>query len=144
MIYQLKKIHVNQPNLCHLRSIKNIIMKKVQILHNPRCGKSREALKLLQDERCEIEIIEYLKNIPTKKELKNILDKLGLKAFDIVRKKEAVFLEKFKNKTFTNDEWIQILIENPILIERPIVIDGYKAIVGRPPELVIDLINRKS
>ena len=119
-------------------------MKKVQILHNPRCGKSREALKLLQDERCEIEIIEYLKNIPTKKELKNILDKLGLKAFDIVRKKEAVFLEKFKNKTFTNDEWIQLLIENPILIERPIVIDGYKAIVGRPPELVIDLINRKS
>jgi arsenate reductase len=118
-------------------------MKKVQILHNPRCGKSREALKLLQDEGCEIEIIEYLKNIPTKKEIKNILDKLGLLAFDIVRKKEAVFLEKFKGKTFTNDEWIQILIENPILIERPIVIDGYKAIVGRPPDLVIDLVNRK-
>lgn len=117
-------------------------MKKVQILHNPRCGKSREALKLLQAEGCEIEIIEYLKNIPTRKEIKNILDKLGLKAFDIVRKKEAVFLEKFKNKTFTNDEWIQILLENPILIERPIVIDCYKAIVGRPPELVIELINR--
>ena len=117
-------------------------MKKVQILHNPRCGKSREALKLLQDERCEIEIIEYLKNIPTKKELKNILDKLGLKAFDIVRKKETVFLEKFKNKTFTNDEWIQIMIENPILIERPIVIDGYKAIIARAPDLASDLINR--
>lgn len=144
MIYQFKKISVNQSNLCHLRSIKNITMKKVQILHNPRCGKSREALKLLQDESCEIEIIEYLKNIPTKKEITTILDKLGLKAFDIVRKKEAVFLEKFKNKTFTNDEWIQIMIENPILIERPIVIDGYKAIVGRPPELVIELINRKS
>ena len=50
---------------------------------------------------------------------------------------------KFKNKTFTNDEWIQILLENPILIERPIVIDGYKAVVGRPPELVVDLVNRK-
>lgn len=119
-------------------------MKKVQILHNPRCGKSREALKLLQDNDCEIEIIEYLKQIPTKKELKTILEKLGLNAFDIVRKKESIFLEKFKNKTFTNDEWIQIMIENPILIERPIVIDGYKAIVGRPPELVIELINRKS
>ena len=118
-------------------------MKKVQILHNPRCGKSREALKLLQAENCDIEVIEYLKNIPTKKELKNILDKLGLKAFDIVRKKESVYLEKFKNKTFTNDEWIQLLIENPILIERPIVIDGYKAIIGRPPELVIDLLHRK-
>ena len=117
-------------------------MKKVQILHNPRCGKSREALKLLQAEGCEIEIIEYLKNIPTKNDLKNILDKLGLKAFDIVRKKEAVFLEKFKSKTFTNSEWIQILIENPILIERPIVIDGYKAIIARPPDLASDLINR--
>ncbi len=118
-------------------------MKKVQILYNPRCGKCREALSLLEGESCEIEIVEYLKTVPTKKELKTILDKLGLKAIDIVRKKEEVFLKNFKNKTFTNDEWIQLLIENPILIERPIVIDGYKAIVGRPPELVIDLINRK-
>lgn len=118
-------------------------MKKIQILYNPRCSKCREALSFLEGENCEIEVIEYLKNIPTKKELKNILDKLGLKAFDIVRKKEAVYLEKFKNKTFTNEEWIQLLIENPILIERPIIIDGYKAIISRPPELVIDLVNRK-
>jgi len=118
-------------------------MKKVQILHNPRCGKSREALKTLQDEGCDIEIIEYLKDIPTKKELKDILSKLGLKAFDIVRQKEDVFVKKFKGKKFTNEEWIQLLLENPILIERPIVIDGYKAIIGRPPELVIDLLNRK-
>jgi arsenate reductase len=118
-------------------------MKKVQILYNPRCSKCREALSLLEGESCEIEVVEYLKNIPTKKEIKNILDKLGLKAFDIVRKKEAVYLEKFKNKTFTDEEWIQLLIENPILIERPIIIDGYKAIIGRPPELVIDLLQRK-
>lgn len=118
-------------------------MKKVQILHNPRCGKSREALKILQDEGCDVEIIEYLKQIPTKKELKDILSKLGVKAIEIVRKKEPIFIEKFKNKTFTNEEWIQILLENPILIERPIVIDGYKAVIGRPPELVIDLVNRK-
>lgn len=118
-------------------------MKKVQILHNPRCGKSREALKMLQDEGCDIEITEYLKQIPTKKELKDILSKLGVKAIEIVRKKEPIFIEKFKNKTFTNEEWIQILLENPILIERPIVIDGYKAVIGRPPELVIDLVNRK-
>jgi len=118
-------------------------MKKIQILHNPRCGKSREALKLLQDEGCEIEIIEYLKLTPSKKELKDILTKLGLKACDIVRQKEALFLKNYKGKKFTNDEWIQILLENPILIERPIVIDGYKAVIGRPPELVIDLVNRK-
>jgi arsenate reductase (glutaredoxin) len=119
-------------------------MKKVQILHNPRCGKSREALQLLQAEGCDVEIIEYLKSIPSKKELKDILTKLGLKAFDIVRQKEALFIKNFKAKKFTNDEWIQILLENPILIERPIVIDGYKAVIGRPPELVIELVNRKN
>lgn len=118
-------------------------MRKVSIYHNPRCGKSREALKLLQENGCEIEVIEYLKEIPSKKDLKMLLDKLGIKAVDLIRKKEEIFLKKFKNKEFTNDEWIQIMIENPILIERPIVIDGYKAVVGRPPELVVDLINRK-
>ena len=66
-----------------------------------------------------------------------------MKAFDIVRQKEALFIKNFKGKKFTNDEWIQILLENPTLIERPIVVDGYKAIIGRPPELVIDLVNRK-
>jgi len=118
-------------------------MKKIQILHNPRCSKSREALQLLKGENCDIEIVEYLKEIPTKKELKLILSKLGLKAVDIVRKKEPLFLKKFKNKTFTNEEWIQILLENPVLIERPIIIDEYQAIIGRPPELVIDLLTRK-
>ena len=118
-------------------------MKKIQILYNPRCSKCREALSLLEGESCEIEVVEYLKEKITKKELKNILSKLGLKAFDIVRKKEPLYEKKFKNKTFTNEEWIQLLLENPILIERPIVIDGYKAIIGRPPELVIDLLHRK-
>lgn len=118
-------------------------MKKIQILYNPRCSKCREALHLLEGESCDIEVIEYLKEKITKKELKNILSKLGLKAFDIVRKKEALYEKNFKNKTFTNEEWIQLLLENPILIERPIVIDGYKAIIGRPPELVMDLIHRK-
>ena len=119
-------------------------MKKVQILYNPRCSKCREALSFLEEEGCEIEIREYLKKPLSKKELKDILSKLGLKAIDILRKKESIFLEKFKNKTFTNDEWVQILLENPVLIERPIVIDGYKAIIGRPPELVIDLVSRKN
>jgi arsenate reductase len=117
--------------------------KKIQILYNPRCSKCREALSLLEGESCEIEIVEYLKESLTKKELKNILAKLGLKAADLVRKKEDLYLKKFKDKKFTNEEWIQILLENPILIERPVVIDGYTAIIGRPPELVIELLNRK-
>jgi arsenate reductase len=119
-------------------------MKKITILHNTRCSKSRCALQVLQDENCEIEIIDYIKNTPSKKEIKTILDKLGLNAVDIVRKKEPIYLEKFKGKTFTNTEWIQILIEHPILIERPIVIDGYKAVIGRPTELIIDLLKRTS
>lgn len=124
--------------------LKKINMKKVQILYNPRCSKCREALSLLKGENCEIEVKEYLKETLTKKELKTILAKLGLKAFDIVRQKEDLFLKKFKNKKFTNEEWIQLLLENPTLIERPIIIDGYKAIIGRPPELVIDLLHRKN
>lgn len=118
-------------------------MKKIQILYNPRCSKCREALGLLQAESCEVEITEYLKEKITKKELKTILAKLGVKAVDIVRKKEELYLKKFRDKKFTNEEWIQVLIENPTLIERPIVIDGYKAIIGRPPELVLDLLNRQ-
>lgn len=119
-------------------------MKKVTILHNNRCSKSRCALQILQEENCEIEVIDYLKNTPSKKEIKTILDKLGLNAIDIVRKKEPIFIEKFKNKTFTNTEWIQILTEYPILIERPIVIDGYKAVIARPPEVIMELLKRKN
>lgn len=118
-------------------------MKKVTIYHNARCSKSREALGLLENSDCEIEIVNYLKEVPSKKQLKDLLVKLGLKPLDIVRKKEPLYLKAFKDKTFTDNEWLQILVENPVLIERPIVIDGYKAIIGRPPELVIDLLKRK-
>ncbi len=114
------------------------------IYHNPRCSKSREALNILNKKKCEIEIREYIKKPPTKKELKELLAKLGCTAFDLVRKKEELFLRKFKNKKFSELEWIQILTEHPELIERPIIIDGYKAIIGRPPELVLELISRKS
>ncbi|MBN8691672.1 MAG: arsenate reductase (glutaredoxin) [Bacteroidetes bacterium] len=113
------------------------------IYHNTRCSKSREVLDLLNKNKCAVEIREYLKQPPTKKELKELLAKLGCKPFDIIRKKEEIFIKKFANKKFTDSEWIQILTEHPVLIERPIVIDGYKAVIGRPTELVIDLIKRK-
>ena len=118
--------------------------RKIEIYHNNRCGKSRGALELLQKSGNEISVIDYLKNPPTPKELKNVLSKLDLNVKSIIREKEKVFIENFKNKNFTEEEWIQILCEHPILIERPIVIDGFKAVVARPPELAEELISRKN
>jgi arsenate reductase len=113
---------------------------KITIYHNPRCGKSREVLKIIEKlENVEIEIVEYLKNIPTKEELKKLLAKLNLKAEDIVRKNEALYKERYKGLQLNEDEWIKVLCENPILIERPIVVKNNKAVIGRPPENVYQL-----
>lgn len=98
---------------------------------------------ILEGSNCEIEIVEYLKEFPSKNELKDLLMKLGLKPFDLIRQKEEIFQKKFLNKKFTDAEWLQILIENPVLLERPIVVDGYKAVIGRPVERVVELLNRK-
>ena len=111
----------------------------MKIYHNPRCSKSRETLKLLQENNADFEVVEYLKTIPSRLELKDLLMKLNLKAEDIIRKTESVFKEKFKGKAFLEEEWIQIMIENPKLIERPIVVRGNKAVLGRPPENVKQL-----
>ena len=113
------------------------------IFHNNRCAKSREALELLKENNCEIEIRDYLNIPPSKKEIKEILTMLNCKAIDIVRTNEPLFIEKFKDKKITNAKWIEILSKNPILIERPIVIDGKKAVIGRPVKLVVDLIKKK-
>lgn len=111
------------------------------IYHNPRCSKSRETLHLINDSKSEVEIVEYLVKIPTEKELRILLDKLGMQASEIVRKSEAIFKEEFKGKTLTNDEWIKAMVKYPKLIERPIVVKGDKAILGRPPENVLQLID---
>ena len=112
----------------------------MKIYHNPRCSKSRETLQIIKDAGAEVEIIEYLNAIPTVDELKMILMKLNLRPKDIIRKGEVVYKEKFKNSDFNDDEWVKIMIEYPKLIERPIVVKGNKAILGRPPENVLDLI----
>lgn len=112
----------------------------IQILHNPRCTKSRETLKILQDANAEIEIVEYLKDVPTAAELEGIILKLGIKPFELVRKGETIFKEQFKGKPLTDGEWIQAMIEFPKLIERPIVIKGDQAEIGRPPERVLNLL----
>lgn len=112
----------------------------MKIYHNPRCSKSRETLEIINKSGVEVEVVDYQKEPPTKEEFKKILSKLNLKASDLLRKGEVVYKEKFKNSNFTEEEWITIMIENPKLIERPIVVKGNKAVLGRPPENVKDLL----
>jgi len=111
----------------------------MKIYHNPRCSKSRETLQLIKDAGVEVEIVEYLNETPTEDDLKTILMKLNLKPTDIIRKGESVYKEKFKNSNFNDNEWVKIMVEYPKLIERPIVVKGNKAILGRPPQNVLDL-----
>ncbi|MFK7757769.1 MAG: arsenate reductase (glutaredoxin) [Flavobacteriales bacterium] len=115
-------------------------MSDTVIYHNPRCMKSRQTLALLREHKIEPEINEYLKQVPTKDELKMILAKLNLNVKDIIRTGEQVYKTKFKGMNFTDEEWITILTEQPKLIERPIVTKGNKAVIGRPPENVLELI----
>ena len=113
----------------------------IKIYHNTRCSKSREACSIVESKKLKAEIIEYLKTPPTQKEIKELLKMLGMKAEEIVRKGEPVFKEKFENKKFTTPQWVKILAENPILIERPIIVKGNKAIIGRPIDKVLEFLN---
>lgn len=112
----------------------------IQIYHNSRCGKSRECLAFLEKSGQEHEIIKYLEDVPTFDELKKIIKKLGIKPIELVRQKEKIWIENFKNKPMSDDEIINTLISNPILIERPIVINGDRAIIARPLEKVTDIL----
>lgn len=112
----------------------------VKIYHNNRCTKSRCTLDILNEKTSDIEIIDYQVNPPSREELKEILEMLGVKPLDIVRKGESIFKENFKGKTLTDEEWIDAMIAFPKLIERPIVVNGNKAVIGRPPENVLNII----
>lgn len=120
--------------------LKIINMKKITIYHNPRCSKSREALSLLQNKKCDLNIVEYLKTPLNASQIKTILKQLKLKPIDIIRTKEACFSELGLSKKSTEAELIKAMTENPILIERPIVTDGEKAVIGRPPENVLRML----
>jgi len=106
----------------------------IKIYHNPRCGKSREGLQILENSGKEFEVVKYLDEIPSKKELESILQKLKIEPITLVRQKEKIWIENFKGKTLSNEQIIKAMIDNPILIERPIVINGNKAVIGRPPQ----------
>ncbi len=104
------------------------------IYHNPRCKKSRAGLQYLQSKTDDIEVVQYLKTPITEAVLKDLLMKLNKKPHDMIRTQEAVYKQQFKGKNFNDDEWVKIMVENPKLIKRPIVVSGNKAVWGDPPE----------
>lgn len=110
------------------------------IYHNPRCSKSRQTLQLLEDKGVSPEVILYLNDTPSKSDLKTILKKLNISADQLIRKGEKDYKENFKGKNLSEDEWIEAMIKFPKLIERPIVVKDDKAVLGRPPENVLELI----
>ena len=117
-------------------------MSKVLIYHNPRWGKSRESVQILNDSNVEYEIVDYLNNPPSVDELQSLAIKMGVKARDFIRIREAVFKELNLQLHLDDEQFIyQKMSENPKLIERPIVVKGERAVLGRPPEKVEDLLN---
>ena len=115
-------------------------MRDFVIYHNPKCSKSRSTLGLLQECGATPRVVEYLKTPPTVAELTAIVTKLGVRPEALVRKGEDVYKAKYAGKALTDDEWIVAMVRDPILIERPIVVAGQRAVIGRPPENVLGLI----
>ncbi|SEB53355.1 arsenate reductase [Tenacibaculum sp. MAR_2009_124] len=112
----------------------------IKIYHNNRCSKSRSGVAVLENSGKEFEIVKYLDNVPTIKELSEIINLLNISPIELVRKNEKVWKENYKGKDLSDEEIIKAMVENPKLIERPIVINGDKAIIGRPPEAINDIL----
>lgn len=113
----------------------------LRIYFKPNCSTCRTALSLIKENSDEdYELIEYLVEIPSEKEIRDILKMLGMKAEDLVRKKEKLYQEKFEGKKISNAEWIKILHKNPILIERPILVKDGRAIIGRPVQKILEIL----
>ncbi len=108
----------------------------ITIYHNNRCSKSREGLCFLENLNQPFEVINYLDNIPTFEELETIIKKLNIKPIELVRIKEKDWTDNFKGKKLSDKEIIEVMIQFPKLIERPIVINGEKAVIARPTELI--------
>ena len=112
----------------------------IQIYHNNRCTKSCQALHELEDSGKPFEVIYYMETPPTKAILEELLKKLNIKPFDLIRKGEKVYLESYKGKSLTDNEWVNAMVEHPILIERPIVVSGSKAVIARPTERIKEVL----
>ena len=112
----------------------------IKIYHNSRCSKSRCGLQLLENSNKDFEIIKYLETPPSIKELANIIKLLGVAPIDLIRKNETIWKDNYKGHEFSDTELIEIMVKNPKLIERPIVINGSKAVIGRPPEIILNIL----
>ena len=112
----------------------------IKIYHNPRCSKSRQGLEILENSGKEFETVKYLDTIPSTEELKEVISLLNISPIDLVRKNEKNWKEEYKGKELSDAEIIKAMVENPKLIERPIVINGNKAVIGRPPETIKEII----
>ena len=108
----------------------------IKIYHNPRCRKSREGLEVLEKSGKAFEVVKYLENIPSKEELRDVLSCLGISPENLVRKNEAIWKENYRGKVLSDEEILDAMILNPKLIERPTVINGTKAVIGRPSESI--------
>jgi len=115
-------------------------MSKLTIMHNPRCSKSREALKILEENGLNAEIVKYLETPPTKEEIKELLKMLGINARELMRTKEDIYKELRLKDVTDEEKLIEAMAEHPKLIERPIVIKDDKAVIGRPPSKIVDFL----
>ena len=112
----------------------------ITVFHNPRCSKSRQGLAILEESGKDFQVIKYLDNTLTKKELSELISKLDIKPIDLVRRNEAIWKEKFKDQDLSDSAIIDAMVQHPKLIERPIVVNGSKATVGRPPETIRSIL----
>ncbi len=112
----------------------------ITIYHNPRCTKSREGLCLLENTNEEIIIRKYLDDFFTKEELKEVISKLNIKPIELVRAKEKIWIDHFKGKELSDNQLIDILLEHPKLIERPIVVKNNRAVIARPKERINEIL----
>ena len=116
-------------------------METIKIWHNPRCSKSRDSFKLLEERGIDAEVVKYLEDVPTKEELTELLKMLDMSARELMRTKEAVYKELNLKDENSEEALIEAMVANPKLIERPIVIRGNRAVIGRPIEKVVELIS---
>ncbi|MHA7844312.1 MAG: arsenate reductase (glutaredoxin) [Winogradskyella sp.] len=112
----------------------------ITIYHNPRCRKSREGLALLEQSEKVFKVVKYLEDVLSEKDLKTLISKLNIKPIDLIRKNEAIWKSDYKGQQLTDEQIIKAMQKHRKLIERPIVVNGNKAVIGRPKELILEII----
>jgi len=112
----------------------------ISIYHKSNCSTSIRVLNMVKESGKKFRVINYLVEVPTVQELSSLIAKLGISAEDLVRKKEPLFMEEFSGRKYSDEQWLKILHEHPILIQRPILVKRTRAIIGRPPEVVLKWI----